>query len=323
MPDNQYTDKPAKSFPAKLTQLLFARYKAGLKGFIILPCELIDDNAKKLESCVLKYAKDWNLGGDFYKWVSNDNQFCNTLVDRIVTGCPEEEADVLCSGDRLLDTAEIYHFWAIESNFENELPLQKAGLNVVWTDAVSSYKKRKVRLLNGAHTSLVFPAMLCGMETVGDSLKDELLNEYLKRCLFKYIVPVLGDTEENRQFANAVLERFANPYIRHMWQSISLNSVSKFAVRVLPSMLDYKNKKGNYPKPLVFSLACLIEYYKTKEVKDDKTAVEFIKENDIKAILSSTDLWGYDLSDMPDTVEKSMDKIHTAGIREAIKWALL
>lgn len=324
--EDKFCDRPAKSFPAKLTQLLYERYQSGLKGFVIFACELIDDNAKQLEKCVLAYARLWNLGEDFCNWVSNENDFCNTLVDRIVTGYPKDEAEQLCSEigyeDKLLDTAEPYHLWVIEGDYENELPLNKAGINVIWTDNVSPYKKMKVRILNGSHTSLVFPSLLCGVETVGETLRDEQLKQFLNTCL-DYILPTLGETVQNRQFADAVLERFANPYIKHLWQSISLNSVSKFTARVLPTMTDYIDKNNALPKPLVFSLACLIEYYKTSDVSDDKSTVEYIKNNSIKDILSDRNLWGYDLSDMLDMVDESLCRIHNEGIRGAIKWALL
>lgn len=325
--DDKLTDMPAKSFPAKLTQLLYERYKIGLKGFVIFACELIDNNAKELEKCVLKYSQHWRLGEDFCNWLKNENKFCNTLVDRIVTGYPVDEAEQLCSeigyDDKLLDTAEPYHLWVIEGDYECELPLKKAGVNVIWTDDVSLYKKMKVRILNGSHTSLVFPSLLCGVPTVGESLKDNQLKEFLNVCLYDYILPTLGRTDDNIKFSDAVLERFANPYIRHMWQSIALNSVSKFAARVLPTVLDYIVKNNALPKPLVFSLACLIEYYKTNDVQDDKSAAQYIKNNSVKDILSNTNLWGCDLSAMLELVEKSIDKIHTTGIREAIKWALL
>ncbi len=323
---NLFSDKPALSFPGKLTQLLYARFKAGLAGFVILPCELIDNNADKLKKCVMCYAKQWALGDDFIKWIINDNRFCNTLVDRIVTGYPDDEADALCSDigytDKFLDTAEIYHFWAIEGNFEEELPLQRAGLNVVWADSVAPYKKRKVRVLNGAHTSMVFPAMLCGIDTVGESLEDERVNDFLKACLFKYILPMLGETSENISFANAVLERFANPYIKHKLKSISLNSVSKFSVRVLPTVLDWYEKTGSYPNPLIFSLAALIYYYKNNDPQDSESAIKYIKDNGIEVILSNADLWGADLSATLSLVSESLERIEKDGIREALSWAL-
>lgn len=327
VPYDKFEDKPAKAFPAKLTQLLYERYKAGHNGFIILSCELIDNNGKELQKCVLQYVQHWKLGEDFYNWVIEKNKFSNTLVDRIVTGYPNEEAEVLCKEigypDKLMDTTESYHLWVIEGNFENEFPLQKAGFNVVWTNDVSPYKKRKVRVLNGAHTSMAFPALLSGVETVGECLEDTDINKYLNDCLFKYILPVLGENEDNISFANAVLERFANPYIKHQLRAISLNSVSKFSVRVLPTILDYKNMYGSYPKPLVFSFACLIEYYKNCKPQDSEAVITFIKGNDIQSILSNTDLWGHDLSDMYGIVQDSLDAIHKNGIREAIKWSLL
>lgn len=320
------TDKPADSFPAKLTQFLYQRYKAGLNGFVIFACELIDNNGKELEKCVIKYAEKWELGKDFITWIKSENTFCNTLVDRIVTGYPKDEAELIFDEigyrDNLLDTAEPYHLWVIEGDFEDELPLQKAGFNVIWTDNVAPHKKMKVRILNGSHTSLVFPSLLCNVETVGESLKDEQLNAFLKTCLFDYILPMLDDTDEIKSFSNAVLERFSNPYIRHLWKSISLNSVSKFTARVLPTVNDYIDKKNLMPKPLVFSLACLIEYYKANEVTDSEYAVDYIKNNDIKSILSNTALWGQDLSGMQDYVNESLERIHRDGIREAIRWSM-
>lgn len=323
----QVTDKPAASFPGKLTQFLYRRYQTGLPGFVIFACELIDNNGRKLQNCVLQYAEKWELGDDFIRWIDTENSFCNTLVDRIVTGYPKDEAEEIFAEigcrDALLDTAETYHLWVIEGDFEKELPLQKGGFNIIWTDDVSPYKKMKVRILNGSHTSLVFPSLLCGVESVGESLKDSLLNEYLHTCLFDYILPTLGETQENRRFASAVLERFANPYIRHLWKSISLNSVSKFTARVLPTITDYREKNKALPKTLVFSLACLIKYYKENEPSDSKAAREYIKAHDVGEILSNTDLWGADLSNMTGLVRESLAQIENSGIREAIQWSML
>ncbi len=322
-----FYDRPALSFPGKLTQLLYHRYVNNLAGFVILPCELIDNNGDMLKECVLKYAEFWNLGDGFANWINNENSFCNTLVDRIVTGYPKDEAEKLTAEigceDKLLNTAELFHLWVIEGDFEDELPLKKSGFNVVWTDNVKPYKKMKVRILNGAHTSLVFPSLLCGVETVGESINDNQLKKYLDICLSKYILPVLGDNEENRNFANAVLERFANPYIKHSWKAISLNSVSKYSVRVLPTLSDFIEKEKSIPKPLAFSLACLIEYYKTQTPQDNENTVEFIKTNDIKSILSNVQIWGQDLSGLYDVVSEGLKIIHNVGIREAIAWAIM
>ena len=321
-----FSDKPALSFPGKLTQLLYHRFELKLPGFVVLPCELIDSNGNELKKCVLRYADLWNLGEGFTRWIENENTFCNTLVDRIVTGYPKDEAEELGKNigydDKLMNTAEPFHLWVIEGDFENELPLKKSGLNVVWTDDVSPYKKMKVRILNGSHTALVFPSLICDTETVKDSLDDELLKEYLNACLSRYILPTVGETKENFAFAKSVIERFSNPYIKHLWKSIALNSVSKFSVRVLPTILEYEKSNGILPKPLVFSLACLIEYYKTKEPQDNEKTVCFIKENSIHGILSNTEFWGENLSRMTELVTESIGRIHTHGIREAIKWAM-
>ncbi len=326
-PACKFGDEPPASFPAKLARLMYERYSEKKPGFVVLACELIDDNGKELEKCVLEYAKLWGLEPEFTEWIKSQNQFCSTLVDRIVTGYPNAEAEQIFAEigtrDELLNTAEPYHLWVIEGDFEAELPLQSAGLNVVWAKDVSPYKKMKVRILNGSHTSLVFPSLLCGVETVRESLEDELLGKFLNCCLFDYILPTVSENENAPEFANAVLERFANPYIRHMWKSIALNSVSKYSARVLPTVLDYYNAEKPLPLPLVFSLACLIEYYKSGEPSDNAQAVQYIKEHDIKDILSNKDLWGTDLNFLEETVCKSTEKIHTLGAAEAIKWSML
>ena len=322
----KFTDRPALSFPGKLTQLLFERFSAKLGGFVLMPCELIDNNGDELKKCVLKYAKFWELGEDFEKWVESENTFCNTLVDRIVTGYPEGEAEEICKKigytDKLLDTAEPYHLWAIEGNFESELPLRKAGINAIWTDDIKPLKKRKVRLLNGAHTSMVFPALLCGIDTVGECLNDEDISAFLNHFLFNCAVPMIGETEDNKEFAGAVLQRFANPFIAHKLTAIALNSVSKFGVRVLPTAIDCKEKNGCFPKAAALSLAALIEYYKKFSPNDsDAEAAEFIKNSDVDAIVCA-DIFGADISEMADNVKTAYAMIESGQIREGIRWAI-
>ncbi len=326
-PSCKFGDEPPSAFPAKLARLLYERYCEKLPGFVVLACELIDNNGKELEKCVLEYARLWELEPEFADWIKKQNQFCSTLVDRIVTGYPNTDAEQIFSEidvrDELLNTAEPYHLWVIEGDFEAELPFQSAGLNVVWAKDVSPYKKMKVRVLNGSHTSLVFPSLLCGVQTVRESLEDELLGKFLNCCLFDYILPTVSENENAPEFANAVLERFANPYIRHMWKSIALNSASKYSARVLPTVLDYYSAEKQLPLPLVFSLACLIEYYKSGEPSDNAQTMQYIKEHDIKDILSNENLWGLDLSFLEEIVCKSTEKIHTLGVAEAIKWSML
>ena len=319
-------DKPAKSYPARLTQLLYKRYKLGLPGFIIIPCELIDNNADFLKECILKYAKLWNLETGFLKWINEECSFCNSLVDRIVTGYPKDEAEKLFKEigyrDDFLDTAEIFHLWVIEGHHEDELPFNKAGFNIVWTDDVKPYKKRKVRILNGGHTSMVLGAYLYGLTTVGECLKDETVSKFLKKCLFDEIVPTLGNTEADVNFAKAVLERFSNPFIKHQLLSIALNSVSKFKVRVLPTILEYKEKYGAYPPALTFSMAALIAFYRTDDTNDGEEIMEFMKNASVEEIIKREDYWGTDITDMTEMVAKYYDMIQAQGMKEAYERVL-
>ena len=306
-PDNA----PNITFPAKVTMLLKKRFDLGLNGFIFLPCELIEKNGQTLKKYVLEYAKLWNLGTDFEKWVGNKNIFCNTLVDRIVTGDPRDEKMDLGYEDNMLDTSEIFHLWVIEAKddeqkiLKNEFPFEKAELNIIVTDNLDRYRTRKVRILNGAHTSMIPYALLSKIETVGECMKDEKMSRFVKECVFDEIIPTLDlPTDELIDYANNVFERFSNPYIKHMCSSIALNSVSKFKVRVLPSITEYIKRKGEMPKRLLFSFARLIEFYKTDMPNDDKDVMKFMKESDAKTILSNEKLWGEDLSYLAPEIEK-------------------
>lgn len=315
-------DKPALSFPGKLTQLLYRRYKNGLNGFVILSCELIDNNGSELKKCVLKYAELWNLESDFVAWLENENHFVNTLVDRIVTGYPNDETREMHPDDKFLDTAEIFHLWVIEGDFEDEFPLKKAGFNVVWTDDVKPYKKIKVRILNGAHTSLVAGALLSGIETVGEAMSDEVTYAFLNKCVKEEILPTIGENDESISFANSVFDRFKNPYIQHKWRSIALNSVSKFAVRDLPTLLEYKEKNGKAPKGLTLALANLIYFYKNDNPDDNADVVATMKNDSISEILANTSLWSSDISDLTGIVTEYYNKIDTIGAKETMKWIL-
>lgn len=319
-------DRPAKSYPAKLTQLLYKRFELGLKGFILLPCELIDNNADNLKECVLKYAKLWNLGDDFTKWINEENDFCNTLVDRIVTGYPKDEAETLWQEigyqDKLLDTAEIFHLWVIGGHHEDELPFNKAGYHIVWTDDVKPYKRRKVRILNGGHTSMVLGAYLYGLETVGECLKDETVSSFLKKCIFEEIIPTLGNSQTDIDFGNAVLERFSNPFIKHMLLSIALNSVSKFSVRVLPTILEYKEKFGAFPPALTFSMAALIAFYRTDKANDGEEIMKFMKDASVADILKREEYWQNDLTEMIPLVERYYDLIQEKGMKASYEEVL-
>ena len=305
--DDKFTDAPPKTFPAKLTRLMLRRYNAGLGGFVFLPCELIDRNGDALRAAVLEYARLWNLGEGFIDWICRENVFTNTLVDRINTGYPKGEDIDLGYEDKMLNASEYFHLWVIETDYdiESELPFSRAGLNVIVTrDLLETYRTRKVRILNGAHTSLVPHALLSGFDTVGSCVADKEMREYIEGCIFEEIIPTLDlPREELIEYANNVLIRFENPYIKHYLSSIALNSVSKFKVRVLPSILEYVRRFGKMPKRLIFAFARLIEFYKHGEPNDAEKTVAIMRELSVAQILARRDLWGEDLSFLKEAVE--------------------
>lgn len=304
--NDKITDTPASSFPGKLTQLLLKRYELNLGGFVFLPCELIENNGKELKKCILKYCDLWGLDDGFKAWVENENIFTSTLVDRINTGYPRDEKIDLGYEDKMLNTSEYFHLWVIEgyNDLFSELPLDKCNLNVVLTDKLSDYRTIKVRILNGAHTSMIPYALLQGVEAVGDCLKDKIMSAHLKSCLGEIVDSLDMDREEALNYASSVMQRFSNPYIRHMCQSIALNSVSKFKVRVLPSILQYKEKYGKYPQALMLAFAKLIEFYKKGTPNDGEEIMKKMKELSVAQILSDASLWGQDLSSLTPYVEE-------------------
>lgn len=297
--DNEI-DVPNISFPGKVTVLLKRRFDLGLPGFVFLPCELIDRNGDALKDCILRYARLWDLGEDFCRWVETENTFCSTLVDRINTGYPKDALIDVDWDDRMVNTSEFFHLWVIETELDlfRELPFDKAGLNVIVTkDALEMYRTRKVRILNGAHTSLVPYALLQGFDTVKSCMDDEAMSGFLRGCIFEEIIPTLDlPRQELEAYAADVLQRFANPYIRHYLSSIALNSVSKFKVRVLPSILEYKKRFGSYPPRLLFAFRKLLEFYKTDMVRDDPQVCEYMKSHSAHQILANTQLWDQDLT---------------------------
>lgn len=280
--ENMVTDKPQDSFPAKVANFLYVRFKEfngdSSKGLIFIPCELIDDNGKTLKKFVLKHAENWNLGKDFIDWIENACVFTSTLVDRIVTGYPRNEAKELCEQfgyeDNAIDTSEIFHTWVIEgpAELEKELPFPKAGLKVIFTPDVKPYKKRKVRILNGAHTCSVLGAYLAGHDIVRNVMNDELFYKYLEDALNNEIIPAITSEEltyeDLKGFADAVFDRFKNPFIDHKLLDISLNSTSKFEARVLHTINEYYEQKKELPKILTFSFAAYLAFYKGTEIKD-------------------------------------------------------
>ena len=302
---DKLSDRPANTFPGKLTQLLLKRFQLGYGGFVILPCELIDKNGDNLKKCILQYADLWELGAEFKNWIEKENIFCNTLVDRINTGYPKGEAIDLDFDDKMVNTSEYFHLWVIDGyeKLFDEIPFDKCGLNVILTNELERYRTRKVRILNGSHTSMIPYALLSGVETVGECLNNDVISAHLKNCQAEIVDSLDMDRNEALEYANSVMVRFANPYIQHKCQSIALNSVSKFKVRVLPSILEYEKKFGKTPKTLMFSFARLIEFYKKGTPNDDAVATEKLKNGTVREILADATLWGEDLSRFANEVE--------------------
>ncbi|GGZ15664.1 altronate oxidoreductase [Echinicola pacifica] len=301
-PEDDNKDQLAQSFPGKLTALLFKRFEVfgadNSKGLHIIPCELIDKNGEKLKEIILQYASLWKLPEAFILWINEANTFSNTLVDRIVPGFPRENIKEIQENigyeDNLVVKAEPFHLWVIEGPdaVKAEFPAEEAGLDVKFVKDQSPYRTRKVRILNGAHTSLVPVAYLHGLRTVRESVEDPIIGPFLNETIQGEIIPTLDlPKEELEQFANDVMDRFKNPFVKHQLSSIALNSISKFKVRVLPSLLEYVDRKGQLPPNLVRSLAALIVFYKgsyngeATPVQDDEEIINYFK-----AIWESDDL---------------------------------
>ena len=343
--------KLAKTFPGKLTQLLLKRYQffdgSASAGLGIIPCELIDRNGDKLKHAVLQYAGLWKLPAGFTNWINDSNYFANTLVDRIVTGYPREEIEQITEDlgyqDQLVVSSEVFHLWIIEAPDELQklFPAHKFGLNVRYVKDQTPYRTRKVRILNGAHTSMVAVGMLAGLVTVKETIEHPVVGPFIKSLIFEEIIPTINlPKEELDNFANEVIERFMNPFIRHELQSISLNSISKFKVRVLPSILDFIEQKNLAPVRLCTAFASLIRLYRMGArgrgiLSDDSKYLEFFcsleecedEQEQILRVLSNQDMWGQDLSQNhllkeavikafnildPDSVEQSIEAIQPA-----------
>ncbi|MBR9919380.1 MAG: tagaturonate reductase [Bacteroidetes bacterium] len=349
-------DRPDKgtpnTFPAKLAILLYNRFRhfegAADKGFIIIPCELIESNGDNLKKIILQYADDWGWEPAFAEWLESSNTFCNTLVDRIVPGYPKDRIHAIWEElgykDNLVVEGEQFHLWVIEApeSVQKEFPADEAGLNVVFTDDQTPYRTRKVRILNGAHTSMVPVGILYGMETVRESVEDEVMGAWINKTIFEEIVPTLDlPQEELEKFANDVLDRFRNPFIKHYLISIALNSTSKFKTRALPSLLEYQKRKGSLPKRLVLALAALIRFYKGTWVgneiplKDDADMLEFFsglwndfdtgkinREELVEKVLANKSIWKQDLNKVDGLhalTVASLTEVHEGRLEELLK----
>jgi tagaturonate reductase len=339
--------RPPSSFPAKLALLLYARFKyfngASNKGLTIIPCELINYNAQTLKEIIINYTSIWNLEDNFKNWLLNSCTFHNTLVDRIVPGYPKDEIDIYKAQinyeDKLIITAETFFLWVIEGDekLKQQLPFHKTNLNVKIVKDLQPYRTRKVRILNGAHTAMVPFSLLYGHETVKATIDDEFTGEFVRHVIFDEINETLPlDKAELDTFAEEVLDRFRNPFIRHQLADIALNSISKFKVRVLPSLIEYNIKKGKLPLHLCFALACLIRFYKgtwndkVLPVNDsDDIVLEFQtiwSSNNFHEIatnsLKNKKFWDQDLSkinNLTSAIIFALEQIETNNLKQAFK----
>jgi tagaturonate reductase len=334
-PEDKPSDAPPASFPAKLAAYLYRRFQTfhgdPAKGMLIIPCELIDRNGDNLRKIILKYADQWELPAEFKQWVQHSNHFVNTLVDRIVTGYPFHDAAKLEAElgfrDQNLNAGELFHLWVIEGDAQlaEKIPFHQAGLNVKWVADMTPYRTRKVRILNGAHTSTVAVACLSNIDLVRDAVSDDNVGQFLRNILFEEIIPTLDlDPQELFGFAKDVLERFNNPFIDHKWFDIALNSTSKFETRVMPSLMTYIKRKGSLPKRLIFSLAALIAFYRGTEIRNHKlvghrAGAEYFVQDDLETLEFFRNHWEhFEAGQLPliELTRNVLTRFWPEGVRE-------
>lgn len=349
-------DAPPSSFPGKLTAFLYRRFRLGLPGFWILPCELNDHNGELLRDCLLRYATLWELGEDFRAWLETENHICSTLVDRIVTGYPRTEAERIWEElgyrDDLLDAGEVFASWVIEAPqaLAAELLFERAGLPIRLVEDHVPYKQRKVRILNGAHTAMVPGAYLAGRDIVRECMEDDAVRGFLERAVYREIIPTLDlPKDQLTDFAAAVEERFNNPYIDHALLSIALNSTAKWKARVMPSVLEYARCAGALPRCLTFSFAAYVAFYRNGrergdgcllgrrgedvyEIKDDPWVLDFYYEHRddnagaiVRAVVNNRRMWDGRLADLngfEEAATAALERIEAVGIRRAMEECL-
>ena len=354
-PSCRLEDCPPASFPAKLTQVLLHRWRAGRPGVVVLSCELIDNNGKELLRCVNQYIKQWGLEEGFARWVNGDCTFCSTLVDRIVPGRIRDAAEAARLEDEngyrdaLIDVGEVFGVRNIEGPewLAEKLPFRAAGLNCPVVPDVTPYKKRKVRILNGAHTGFVLGAYLAGYDIVRDCMQDDVILGFMNRMLHEEVIPTLPlDRQDLEAFAAAVQDRFNNPFINHELMSITLNSTSKWRARNMPSLLEYAQTAGKLPPCLAMSFAAYIAFYSSDiqalteqglvcrrpkgneyTVSDDRWVLEFYysrrgvsDETLVHDVMTNEKMWGQDLTLVPgfeQAAAENLRRIRTEGARAA------
>lgn len=341
------TALPPKSFPAKMTALLYKRYRKyqgdPAKGLLVICCELIEDNGSTLHEYILRHAADNHLEQGFIDWVNTACHFYDTLVDRIVPGFPRENIDEIKAeigyNDNLVVKGEYFHVWAIggDSIIKEKFPLDKAGLNVLFMDDIKPFRAKKVRILNGSHTAMVPVALQLGCETVMDAFHHPVVEKYIRQMVAREVLPCIHeDPEELNAFAAKILERFYNPYLKHYLKDISLNSLSKWETRDFPTVYDNEKKLGRKAKLALFSFASLLVLYSGKSSamhftpNDTPEFVEFIRssfnqgnlEGWVTAIVTNRNIWKEDFNEIPyfiEEVTKDVRLILEKGMNEALQ----
>lgn len=347
-PECKLDDAPASSYPGKLVQLLYHRWQhfngAPDKGLIIFPCELIFLNGKELNKCIHQYIELWKLPEAFRTWFETCCGVYCTLVDRIVPGYPKDTVNELLQRigyeDRLVVKAEIFHLWVIEApeSVAKEFPADKAGLHVMFVPSEKPYHERKVTLLNGPHTALSPVGYLSGLDTVRQCVEDPVVGRFVKKVMFDELLTTLDlPKDELVKFANDVLDRFVNPYVKHFVTSIMLNSFPKYRTRDLPGLKIYLQRNGHLPQGLVFGLAAIITYYKGGMrgndpivPADDPKIIELLKNlwstgdyrRIAEGVLAEKYIWDEDLNAIPgltDLLASDLESIAVKGMRAAVE----
>ena len=347
-PACRLSDKPASSYPGKLTQLLYHRYNHfngdHSKGLIILPCELIFLNGKELKKCIYQYIELWQLPEGFKMWFEQSCGVYCTLVDRIVPGYPKDTISQIHERigyeDKLVVKGEVFHLWVIEApeSVAREFPADKAGLNVLFVESEAPYHDRKVTLLNGPHTVLSPVGYLSGLDTVKECVEDGEVGAFVRKVMYEELMETLDlPKAELQTFADSVTERFLNPYVKHFVTSIMLNSFPKYKTRDLPGLKTYLERKGKLPEGLVLGLAAIITYYKggmrgDVEIvpNDDPAIIELLRglwasgdmDKISEGVLGAEFIWGEDLNEisgLTDLLKEYLRVIHNDGMRAAVR----
>ncbi len=338
---------PPESYPGKLLAFLHQRFVAfnGSKrsGFVIVPTELIPDNGKKLESIVLELAHLNGLDDDFIEWVEGCNYFCNSLVDRIVTGMPGEEIKKeiereLGYTDELITMCEVYRLWAIEGDehIKKILSFAEADDGMVIEPDIDLYRELKLRVLNGTHTLSCGIAFLAGIDTVKEAMHDEIMESYIENLMKNEIgpsIPYKTDEETVRVFIAKVLNRFRNPHINHQWKNITLNYSYKIRMRCLPLLFNYYEKNDKVPELFALGFAAWLYFMKAVKKNDKEYFGEFngekyLIEDDmadkfydlwqntepdklVKSVFKNIAFWGKDLTLLPGFQQSVTDKLNS------------